>query len=93
MAKCQQNYSKTLLHDVNIMQQYVTDHIPHLLRTLFHDIQVRDYIHVVDLADGHVFALRKLFESSSNIGLHRRLPSYILHQKCLLTLSNCTLKM
>ncbi|GJM99077.1 hypothetical protein PR202_ga16142 [Eleusine coracana subsp. coracana] len=29
---------------------------------------VRDYIHVVDLADGHVFALRKLFESSSNIG-------------------------
>ncbi|KAJ1289272.1 hypothetical protein BS78_02G151500 [Paspalum vaginatum] len=29
---------------------------------------VRDYIHVVDLAEGHLFALRKLFENSSNIG-------------------------
>ncbi|CAL5080894.1 unnamed protein product [Urochloa decumbens] len=29
---------------------------------------VRDYIHVVDLAEGHLSALRKLFESSSNIG-------------------------
>uniref|UniRef100_A0ACD5YIY7 Uncharacterized protein n=1 Tax=Avena sativa TaxID=4498 RepID=A0ACD5YIY7_AVESA len=29
---------------------------------------VRDYIHVLDLADGHVAALRKLFDSSSNIG-------------------------
>ncbi|KAG2634418.1 hypothetical protein PVAP13_2NG258315 [Panicum virgatum] len=29
---------------------------------------VRDYIHVVDLAEGHLFALRKLFDSSSNIG-------------------------
>ena len=28
--------------------------------------QVRDYIHVVDLADGHIAALRKLF--SSDIG-------------------------
>lgn len=29
---------------------------------------VRDYIHVVDLAEGHVAALRKLFDNSSNIG-------------------------
>lgn len=33
--------------------------------------QVRDYIHVVDLSDGHIAALRKLFDVS-NIG---RLPS------------------
>lgn len=29
-------------------------------------LQVRDYIHVVDLADGHIAALRKLFDA--NIG-------------------------
>ncbi|XP_020098368.1 UDP-glucose 4-epimerase 5-like [Ananas comosus] len=28
-------------------------------------LQVRDYIHVVDLADGHIAALQKLFEDSS----------------------------
>jgi hypothetical protein len=28
-------------------------------------LQVRDYIHVVDLADGHIAALQKLFENSS----------------------------
>ncbi|PWZ14431.1 UDP-glucose 4-epimerase 4 [Zea mays] len=39
---------------------------------------VRDYIHVVDLAEGHLFALKKLFESSSNIGLDKWLPPYIL---------------
>jgi hypothetical protein len=30
--------------------------------------QVRDYIHVVDLADGHIAALRKLYEDSDKIG-------------------------
>ena len=30
-----------------------------------HNLQVRDYIHVVDLADGHIAALQKLFENSS----------------------------
>lgn len=30
-------------------------------------LQIRDYIHVMDLADGHVAALRKLF-ASQNIG-------------------------
>jgi hypothetical protein len=93
MGRCQQNYSKVLLHYVHIVQQYVTYHILRLLRTLLHDVLVRDYIHVVDLADGNVFALRKLFESSSNIGLHRILPSCILNQKCLLTLCSCTLNM
>ncbi|CAM0901587.1 unnamed protein product [Alopecurus aequalis] len=29
---------------------------------------VRDYIHVVDLADGHIAALRKLYEDSDSIG-------------------------
>ncbi|KAG8056367.1 hypothetical protein GUJ93_ZPchr0002g25816 [Zizania palustris] len=29
---------------------------------------VRDYIHVLDLAEGHIAALRKLFDSSSNTG-------------------------
>ncbi|KAM0853454.1 hypothetical protein ACQ4PT_051064 [Festuca glaucescens] len=29
---------------------------------------VRDYIHVVDLADGHIAALRKLYEDSDRIG-------------------------
>ncbi|CAL9039642.1 UDP-glucose 4-epimerase GEPI48-like [Musa acuminata AAA Group] len=29
---------------------------------------VRDYIHVVDLADGHIAALQKLFEGGSHIG-------------------------
>ena len=28
-------------------------------------LQIRDYIHVVDLADGHIAALQKLFENSS----------------------------
>ncbi|EMS54673.1 UDP-glucose 4-epimerase GEPI48 [Triticum urartu] len=40
----------------------------HLLRTLLPGVQVRDYIHVLDLAEGHIAALRKLFDSSSNIG-------------------------
>ena len=49
----------------------------HLLLTLFllpnpldgFDVfQVRDYIHVVDLADGHIAALRKL--SEANIGMN-----------------------
>jgi UDP-glucose 4-epimerase len=26
-------------------------------------LQIRDYIHVVDLADGHIAALKKLFDS------------------------------
>lgn len=29
---------------------------------------MRDYIHVVDLADGHIAALRKLHEDSDKIG-------------------------
>lgn len=33
-------------------------------------LQVRDYIHVVDLADGHIAALKKLFNSKS-IGVHK----------------------
>lgn len=32
-------------------------------------LQVRDYIHVVDLSDGHIAALQKLFDGS-NIGAH-----------------------
>jgi len=49
----------------------------HLLLTLFlllkpldgfYVFQVRDYIHVVDLADGHIAALRKL--SEANIGMN-----------------------
>lgn len=32
-------------------------------------LQVRDYIHVVDLADGHIAALKKLFNSKST-GTH-----------------------
>lgn len=39
-------------------------------------LQVRDYIHVVDLAEGHIAALRKLFESS--IGLHNLLLSHVI---------------
>jgi UDP-glucose 4-epimerase len=37
---------------------------------LTHDgwLQVRDYIHVVDLADGHIAALRKLYEDSDRLG-------------------------
>jgi UDP-glucose 4-epimerase len=31
---------------------------------------VRDYIHVVDLADGHIAALRKLYEDSDKIGTY-----------------------
>jgi UDP-glucose 4-epimerase len=31
-------------------------------------MQIRDYIHVVDLADGHNAALNKLFEKDSKIG-------------------------
>jgi nucleoside-diphosphate-sugar epimerase len=31
-------------------------------------LQIRDYIHVVDLADGHIAALQKLFENP-DIGL------------------------
>jgi len=31
-------------------------------------MQIRDYIHVMDLADGHIAALRKLF-ATDNIGL------------------------
>lgn len=30
-------------------------------------MQIRDYIHVMDLADGHIAALRKLF-ATENIG-------------------------
>jgi hypothetical protein len=33
---------------------------------------VRDYIHVVDLADGHIAALRKLYEDSDKIGKQGR---------------------
>jgi UDP-glucose 4-epimerase len=33
---------------------------------------VRDYIHVVDLADGHIAALRKLYEDSDKIGKQER---------------------
>jgi hypothetical protein len=32
-------------------------------------LQIRDYIHVVDLADGHIAALQKLFENPG-IGSH-----------------------
>lgn len=40
--------------------------------------QVRDYIHVVDLSDGHIAALRKLFDGS-NIGRLPSLMSAIYH--------------
>lgn len=39
--------------------------------------QVRDYIHVVDLADGHIAALRKLYEDSDRIGIYE--PSLVVH--------------
>jgi UDP-glucose 4-epimerase len=38
--------------------------VPKLIKILF-VLQVRDYIHVVDLADGHIAALQKLFENST----------------------------
>jgi UDP-glucose 4-epimerase len=38
---------------------------------------VRDYIHVVDLADGHIAALRKLYEDSDRIGIYE--PSLVVH--------------
>jgi UDP-glucose 4-epimerase len=38
--------------------------------------QVRDYIHVVDLADGHIAALRKLYEDSDRIG--KRQASHLI---------------
>jgi nucleoside-diphosphate-sugar epimerase len=34
-------------------------------------LQVRDYIHVMDLADGHIAALHKLFKSP-DIGKNRK---------------------
>jgi hypothetical protein len=39
-----------------------------VLLMAFMSFQVRDYIHVVDLADGHIAALRKL--SEANIGMN-----------------------
>lgn len=50
----------------------------HLLLTLFlllnpldgfYVFQVRDYIHVVDLADGHIAALHKLSEANTGMYL------------------------
>ena len=38
--------------------------------------QVRDYIHVVDLADGHIAALRKLF--NSEIGQNSDIVSLVM---------------
>ncbi|RWW82816.1 hypothetical protein BHE74_00008698 [Ensete ventricosum] len=38
---------------------------------------VRDYIHVIDLADGHIAALQKLFEGS-HIGLYNWHLSYVV---------------
>ena len=38
--------------------------------------QVRDYIHVMDLADGHIAALRKLF-TKEDIGDHSSLHMYL----------------
>lgn len=35
-----------------------------IVSTLFLSPQVRDYIHVVDLADGHIAAVNKLSDSS-----------------------------
>lgn len=61
---------------MNIFEHIVVTTVVHLyygvvpsLITLLHDLQVRDYIHVVDLADGHIAALQKLFENP-NIGSH-----------------------
>lgn len=35
--------------------------------SILHVYQIRDYIHVMDLADGHIAALRKLF-TTEDIG-------------------------
>lgn len=43
--------------------------------------QVRDYIHVVDLSDGHIAALRKLFDGSE-IGMVNHIPSSLLLKWC-----------
>lgn len=48
--------------------------------------QIRDYIHVMDLADGHVAALRKLF-TAKNIGdlIHSFLHQYNMKQIILVS--------
>lgn len=44
--------------------------------------QIRDYIHVMDLADGHLAALRKLFDSEdSGLSLSLSLSIYLLKEK------------
>jgi nucleoside-diphosphate-sugar epimerase len=39
--------------------------------------QVRDYIHIVDLADGHIAALRKLDEPS--VGMCREIDMFVFY--------------
>ncbi|KAE8717164.1 UDP-glucose 4-epimerase 2 [Hibiscus syriacus] len=44
----------------NISKQYALGIVIPCVKRLVQSFQVRDYIHVVDLADGHIAALRKL---------------------------------
>jgi len=74
MAKCQQSYSRNIIVTTAVRCYWIFPSINNTSTWL----QVRDYIHVVDLAEGHLFALRKLFESSYNTGLDKWLPSHIL---------------
>lgn len=53
-------------------------------------LQIRDYIHVMDLADGHVAALRKLF-AADNIGDCIILRINYMHILVLLILHLCFL--
>lgn len=57
-------------HFVDIVMKPAAKIFSSTKETLLPGVQVRDYIHVLDLAEGHIAALRKLFDSSSNIGLH-----------------------
>lgn len=44
--------------------------------------QVRDYIHVVDLADGHIAALAKLSDPSIGMFHYRKPSSFIFIFSC-----------
>lgn len=59
-----------LIHDflVSLMQSIKSTCFPNYqFYYSLHYAQIRDYIHVMDLADGHIAALQKLF-TTENLG-------------------------
>lgn len=64
------SFSMLLIHDflVSLMQSIKSTCFPNYqFYFSLHYAQIRDYIHVMDLADGHIAALQKLF-TTENLG-------------------------